>query len=233
MTATADSKCCTKCRCIKPLGAFYTHHRDGHQSICKECFRVSRAGKRKATQKLVPIEKTCPRCSTVKPASEFHPNKYNGLQGNCFSCAQAVTKEFRAARRATARATLVKGCPSCGVDKPVSEFGVDDSRRDGRWHECNHCAEIRSVQAVAWSRAYVRARQANQAKATPPWANPGAIRGVYAQAKHLESLDGIPRHVDHIIPLKHRLVCGLHVESNLQILSASENVRKNNKFSIQ
>jgi hypothetical protein len=65
----------------------------------------------------------------------------------------------------------------------------------------------------------------------PRWANKHVIAGIYKKCKELSSATGIPHQVDHIIPLRGKTVCGLHVESNLQILPASENLRKRNRFS--
>jgi hypothetical protein len=72
---------------------------------------------------------------------------------------------------------------------------------------------------------YSAKRRATQAKATPPWANDGAIKLIYAKAKEFAM------EVDHIVPLVNKEVCGLHWEGNLQLLKTSENRRKTNKFS--
>jgi len=52
----------------------------------------------------------------------------------------------------------------------------------------------------------------------------------YVRAKELSESTGQQYHVDHVVPILGRNVCGLHTEHNLQILSAVENSRKNNRL---
>ena len=66
-------------------------------------------------------------------------------------------------------------------------------------------------------------------KATPPWADLKKIQSFYTEAKRLTKETGIAHHVDHIYPLKGKYVSGLHCEHNLQILTATENIRKGNR----
>jgi len=65
----------------------------------------------------------------------------------------------------------------------------------------------------------------------PAWADSDAIRKIYEDCAALNEKHG-PRsyHVDHIIPLQGKTVSGFHVENNLQILKASDNLEKSNKY---
>lgn len=90
--------------------------------------------------------------------------------------------------------------------------------------------------AVCWRKknkskvsGYSAARRAREINATPGWADMTEIASIYAKATAMSESSGIQHHVDHIWPLKGHGFSGLHVQCNLRILTASENLKKGNK----
>lgn len=97
--------------------------------------------------------------------------------------------------------------------------------------------ERERLRKAAWKRANrgkvvaeVMKRHTQKLNATPPWADLAAIEAIYVAAKVFEQSYGGKWEVDHIIPLRSPLVCGLHVENNLRLAPAAENRAKRNKF---
>lgn len=69
-------------------------------------------------------------------------------------------------------------------------------------------------------------RRASKLHATPAWLSRPQL--IYMHAFY--ALCPENHHVDHIVPLQGKTVCGLHVPWNLQILTASENLKKGNSL---
>ena len=116
-----------------------------------------------------------------------------------------------------------------------------------RWHHANREKELQRMRE--WAEANrARKREYNKAwRAANPgrhtaleqerrqrmvrWADREAIAAIYAVSAAWQEA-GVENQVDHIIPVKGRLVSGLHVHENLTILPRRDNARKYNLFEV-
>jgi hypothetical protein len=73
-------------------------------------------------------------------------------------------------------------------------------------------------------------RRAALMNAWPPWINRKDILEFYVEARRMSKQTGIDYSVDHIVPLKNDVVCGLHVPWNLAVITFSDNSKKGAKF---
>jgi hypothetical protein len=75
-------------------------------------------------------------------------------------------------------------------------------------------------------------RRCAELKRTPAWLTENdrwMIEQAYELSVLRTKLFGFSWHVDHVIPLQGKYVSGLHVPTNLQVIPATENLRKANK----
>ena len=82
-------------------------------------------------------------------------------------------------------------------------------------------------------RASTTAYKRKHKNATPPWISVEqkiAIRDMYLAAQKLTATTGERYVVDHIVPLRSPIVCGLHVPWNLRVITQEENLKKSNRL---
>lgn len=134
----------------------------------------------------------------------------------------------------------LKKCPACSSIKPLTEFAQNKAMKTAKYDSwCKICTkEYRDVSSIriaetkaiwqtnnpARTASATARRRAAKLNAAMFWGNTEAIQRVY---------DNCPEgyHVDHWAPLQGEVVCGLHVEFNLQYLKAHDNIAKSNTFS--
>jgi 5-methylcytosine-specific restriction endonuclease McrA len=158
------------------------------------------------------LVRRCPRCDTVKDIEDFSidASRKSGRQCYCRECQLKIYegKKEKAKKQRQARYAANK----------------DKEKLKMKEYYSSNRAGYRERNAL---------RRASKLSATPSWLTLSdlcRIKSIYIEAQELSKSSGKEWHVDHIVPLQHERVCGLHVPWNLQIITATENYAKSNKF---
>lgn len=197
------------------------------------------------------LAKTCTACDCRKCLSEFYKNRNfsDGYQYVCKACANAKTLAWKARNPGYA----AKKAREWRLANPERQWQLTSEWRKAnpeRFKEINKryrdsrpprksaprprntdaARAAARAAAAKWTkanpakkRASVSRYQALKIRAVPAWADKEAMLRVYAAAAE----GGLV--VDHIVPLRSKIVCGLHCEDNLQLLTPIENSSKGNR----
>lgn len=177
--------------------------------------------------------KICTKCKEEKPYESFSKMKASpdGLQKRCKSC----NKEYR-----KANALLIKEYRDNNKDKFYQYYlrNKEVVHERGRKYKQENKDRVYRQQSAYKKlnpermHVYSTKRRLSMSNAMPTWLTEEQkkqIDSFYWLAADLKAVTGETYHVDHIVPLQGKDVCGLHVPWNLQILPADINLSKSNK----
>lgn len=178
--------------------------------------------------------KYCGGCGLVKQETEFHKSS-----SQCKDCACARSRAWLAANkeRAAIRKKEYRLQNKERIAAQVAAYFKANSAailsNIKKWQQKNkeRVAVFKAKYRQEKRDYYVQKcaeRRAIKLRAKPEWANDFFISEAYALAALRTKLLGFSWHVDHIVPLRSKKVCGFHVHNNLRVIPALENIRKKN-----
>lgn len=195
-------KMCRECLVPKPVQAF-----DPRRAKCKECVKDRRAAYYVANKDR--------HLEAGRQWREKNPEKVKAIRKRQYDKGRESGKPTWAA---------VNPDKASEYSKRYRKLHTETLSERRRAYYANVVAN--SERMLAMKYASVARYKAAKLRAIPPWADEEKTREIYREAKELRAL-GVDCHVDHIQPLRGKMVCGLHWHGNLRIILAHENHAKN------
>lgn len=214
------TKICKRCGQRKSFEQFYVllSDKNGRQTLCKICAALQAAAN---------TDRNC-----LRLAAWYAKNKVRILALR--NAKRAADPEHdRALKKKSRLANPITTAAS--VRKSVAKRAAHYAAYRQAWAEANPQrvrARIKRYRNANPDKGRAQNARycASRINATPAWADPVLILAFYKQADALNKQHGKgAHHVDHIVPLRSRWVCGLHTHHNLEVLSCADNCRKGNR----
>jgi hypothetical protein len=176
--------------------------------------------------------KICRRCDISKPFSNFY--KATASKDGCSSRCKSCELEYQRGRKSQKQVSNSKWQSSEKYDRYKEKLRLQTKKHNMHRisEKLDAFTKVTGDAILTW-RKNATLRHAAKIQATPHWLTRNQrsrIMQVYALTQQLQEVLGAVFHVDHIVPLVSKNVCGLHVWWNLQPLSEVENIKKGNTF---
>lgn len=174
------------------------------------------------------MTKTCKVCMEVKPLALFPDEKRNkdGKQGKCYSCANEY---FRCrSKRADVAAKKQNYREENKEHQNIYNKVYYATNKEKITFSVCSWQSVNKAKVSSYKKSNKVRRKSGHIPLTE--AQRQEVESFYWLAKDLKAVTGQDYHVDHIVPLCGKTVCGLHVPWNLQVLPADLNLQKSNKY---
>ena len=183
--------------------------------------------------------KLCTKCKSEKPLDQFckQSKTTDGLSYHCKSCRTLSYNSWKSKNLELYKKYQdLYRKENSQKSKEYKQIWYSKNRERLRikgdlWKQANpDYDKIRYLENREYYISKALKRHKGILQTFPAWANKDKIKHIYLRCESISKETGIMHHVDHIIPLNGKRVSGLHVETNLRIIPAKENLQKQSKF---
>lgn len=147
------------------------------------------------------ISKVCQKCKIEKDNFSKKPGTKDGYRSWCKDCENISNKEYHLKNKEA-------------ICKRKKEYQLNHYYNDKEQYYRRNAERRADLARVYWENDLTKF----------------VLEEAFELAKLRQETTGVKWHVDHVVPLKGKGVCGLHVWNNFAVITAKENSIKGNRY---